>query len=93
MGYGIGWGIHRSTGRGGMGLAMAAVGVMAFCLGVGHLVLAQDLLNAARSAGNADSSDTLFDVVPLLPAHLSIKHWICIGIGLMACYRGVESQQ
>ena len=51
MGYGIGWGIHRVTGRGGTGLALAAVGVMAVALFVGQLFYAQDVLNMVRDAG------------------------------------------
>ena len=51
MGYGIGWGIHRVTGRGGTGLALAAVGVMVAALFVGQLFYAQDVLNMVRDAG------------------------------------------
>ena len=93
MGYGIGWGIHRATGRGGPGLALLAVGIMIACLGVSHLVWAQDVLNAVRDAGNADPSANLFDAFPIAMSSLGIMHWVCIAFGLMACYRGVEQQQ
>ncbi|MGI4790339.1 MAG: hypothetical protein ACRYFS_15990 [Janthinobacterium lividum] len=93
MGYGIGWGIHRATGRGGAGLALLAVGIMVSCLGVSHLVWAQDVLNEVRAAGNADASATLFDAFPIAMSSLGIMHWVCITFGLMACYRGVEAQQ
>ena len=93
MGYGIGWGIHRVTGRGGTGLALAAVGVMAVALFVGQLFYAQDILSAARDTGHADSSATLFDALPFSVTHLAVTHWICMAFGLLACYRGVEQQQ
>ena len=93
LGYGIGWGIHRVTGRGGPGLALTAVGVMIASLCVSHLVWAQDILNLARSEGNVDPGMTLFDAFPLAMATLGIMHWVCIIFGLLACYRGVEQQQ
>ena len=93
MGYGIGWGIHRATGRGGPGLALLAVGIMITCLGVSHVVLAQDMLNAARASGDADSSVSLLDAFPIAVGHLGFMHWVCILFGVMACYRGVEAQQ
>ena len=93
MGYGIGWGIHRATGRGGPGLALLAVGIMIACLGVSHVVWAQDILNAARASGDADSSVTLLDAIPIAVGHLGLMHWVCILFGLLACYRGVEAQQ
>ncbi|MBV9849160.1 MAG: hypothetical protein JO250_05670 [Armatimonadetes bacterium] len=92
LGYGIGWGIHRVTGRGGSGLALAAVGVMVVCLGVAHLVMAQDFLSAAQAAGRAAPGTTLLDAFPIVVGHLGIMHWVCIAFGLMACYRGVEQQ-
>jgi len=93
MGYGIGWGIHRVTGRGGTGLALAAVGIMAVALFVGQLFYAQDILNAVREAGRADVSATLFDALPVSVTHLGVIHWVCMAFGLLACYRGVEQQQ
>ena len=93
MGYGIGWGIHRVTGRGGTGLALAAVGVMAVALFVGQLFYAQDVLNMVRDAGHADASATLFDALPVSVTHLGPMHWVCMAFGLLACYRGVEQQQ
>lgn len=93
MGYGIGWGIHRVTGRGGTGLALAAVGVMAVALFVGQLFYAQDILNMVRDAGHADASATLFDALPVSVTHLGFMHWVCMAFGLLACYRGVEQQQ
>lgn len=93
MGYGIGWGIHRVTGRGGTGLALAAVGVMAVALFVGQLFYAQDILNMVRDAGRADASATLFDALPVSVTHLGPMHWVCMAFGLLACYRGVEQQQ
>jgi len=93
LGYGIGWGIHRVTGRGGSGLALVAVTVMLVALGVSHLVWAQDILSAARDAGRADPSVTLFDVFPIAMGHLGVLHWVCIAFGLLACYRGMEQQQ
>lgn len=93
MGYGIGWGIHRATGHGGTGLALAAVGVMAVALFVGQLFYAQDILNVVRDAGHADASATLFDALPVSVTHLGPMHWVCMAFGLLACYRGVEQQQ
>lgn len=93
MGYGIGWGIHRVTGRGGAGLALLAVGLMVACLGVSHLVWAQDVLNEVRAAGNAAPGTTFIDALPVAMASLGIMHWVCITFGLLACYRGVESQE
>lgn len=93
MGYGIGWGIHRVTGRGGTGLALAAVGIMAVALFVGQLFYAQDILNMVRDAGHADASATLFDALPVSVTHLGFMHWVCMAFGLLACYRGVEQQQ
>ena len=93
MGYGIGWGIHRATGRGGPGLALLAVGIMLTCLGVSHLVFAQDMLNAARADGGVDPRVTVFDVFPIAVGGLGFMHWVCILFGVMACYRGVEAQQ
>ena len=92
LGYGIGWGIHRVTGRGGPGLGLAAVGVMVFSLLVSHLVLAQDVLSAAQAGGRADSGVTLLDAFPQVLGRLGIMHWVCILIGLGACYRGMEQQ-
>jgi len=92
LGYGIGWGLHRIIGRGGSGMAMVAVGVMVASLGVSHLVYAQDVLVAARAAGNADMTTTLGDVFPFVIEHSGIMHWVCIAFGLFACYRGVEAQ-
>lgn len=93
MGYGIGWGIHRMTGRGGTGLALAAVGVMAVALFVGQLFYAQDILNVVRDAGRADASATFLDALPVSVTHLGPMHWVCMAFGLLACYRGVEQQQ
>lgn len=92
MGYGIGWGIHRVTGRGGAGIALLAVGLMVACLGVSHLVWTQDVLNQARAAGNADAGVTFMDALPVATAALGLMHWVCMGFGVLACYRGVESQ-
>lgn len=93
LGYGIGWGLHRIIGRGGSGMALVAVGVMVASLGVSHLVYAQDVLVAARAAGNADMTTTLGDVFPFVMEHAGLMHWVCIAFGLFACYRGVEAQQ
>ena len=93
MGYGIGWGIHRATGRGGPGLALLAVGIMIACLGVSHLVYAQDMLNAVRAEGGVDPRVTVFDAFPIAISSLGFMHWVCILFGVMACYRGVEAQQ
>ena len=93
LGYGIGWSIHRITGRGGSGMALLAVGIMFVCLGISHLVYAQDVLNVVRGAGHADTSATLFDAFPFAMSRLGIMHWVCIAFGLMACYRGMEAQQ
>ena len=92
MGYGIGWGLHRVTGRGGAGMAMLAVGLMVACLGVSHLVWAQDILNEARRQGAALPGMTLFDVLPVSMQPLGFMHWVCITFGLIACYRGVVQQ-
>lgn len=93
LGYGIGWGLHRIIGRGGSGLALVAVGVMVASLGVSHLVQAQDVLTAARAAGNADMTTTLGDVFPFVIEKAGIMHWVCIAFGLFSCYRGVEARQ
>lgn len=92
MGYGIGWGIHRVTGRGGPGLAMLAVGLMIACLGVSHLVWTQDVLSEARRLGDADPGVTVLEAFPIAVGHLGFMHWVCIAFGLLACYRGVEQQ-
>lgn len=93
LGYGIGWGIHRVTGRGGPALALVAVTVMTVALCVSHLVWAQDVLNMVRDPGRASDGATLFDAFPIAMAHLGIMHWVCIVFGLLACYRGMEQQQ
>ena len=93
MGYGIGWGIHRATGRGGAGLAVLAVGIMLACLGVSHLVWTADVLSAARALGGVPASMTVLDAFPIAMSSLGIMHWVCIAFGVMACYRGVEAQQ
>jgi hypothetical protein len=92
IGYGIGFGIWKFTGRGSVGLAAAAVGIMIVSLGIAHIVFAADMLNAAKASGDADQSITLFDAVMELPQMFSPMHWICIVIGLFACWRGVEGQ-
>lgn len=93
MGYGIGWGLHRIMGRGGSGLALVAVGVMVASLGVSHLVYAQDLLNKVGATHSLRAGVTALDVFPIVIQSLGPMHWVCIAFGLLACYRGVESQQ
>ena len=91
LGYGIGWGIHRVTGDGGTGLALAAVGVMAAALFVGQVVLRAG--HPEHGTERADASATLFDALPVSVTHLGPLYWVCMGFGLLTCYRGVEQQQ
>ncbi len=93
QGYAIGWAIHRMTGRGGPGLAVAAVGIMIGSLVLSHFVLAYDTLNAARAVGDADNSISVAQAFPIVIKHQTFMHWMLILLGLYACYRGVEQRQ
>lgn len=92
VGYGIGYGIWSQTRRGSVGLAFAAIGIMIASLFIAHLVYAGDILNQARAQGNADPGVTIFDALPVAMSSFSPMHWVCILIGLAACWRGVEQQ-
>jgi hypothetical protein len=93
VGYAIGYSIWKFTGRGGPGLAAAAVGIMIVSLVIAHLVYAADVLNLVRDAGKADPGATLFDALPFAMSTFRFWHWICIAIGIGACWRGVEQQE
>jgi hypothetical protein len=99
VGYGIGFCICKATGRGGPGLAAAATGIMIVSLLIAHFVYAADFLNLIR-ATIADDPDTDIDpnvtVVQIFPLAMSTfrpMHWICLAIGIVACWRGVEQQE
>jgi hypothetical protein len=92
VGYGIGAGIWHFTNRGGTQLAFASVGVMIFSLAVAHLVYAADVLGEVRAAGNADPGVTLFDALPVAMSTFSPMHWVCIAIGVAACWGAAHRQ-
>ena len=92
VGYATGYGIYMFTGRGSAGLASGAVGVMIVGLLVGHLVYVQDVVNAAQADGPLPAGvNAMTAFVPVME-HFNFMHWVCIAIGLGACYRGVEQQ-
>jgi len=92
IGWGIGAGIWHFTNRGGNQLASASVGVMMLCLFIAHVVLAFDILNEARANGNADAGVTVFDAFPQVMGMLTPMHWICILIGVVACFNAAHKQ-
>jgi len=92
IGWGIGAGIWHFTNRGGNQLASASVGVMMFSLLVAHFVLAFDLLNDARASGIAPPGLTVFDVFPQVMGMLGPMHWVCILIGVVACFNAAHRQ-
>ncbi len=93
MGYGIGWGLHRLTGRGGAGMAALAVGIMVGCLLLSHVIWAQDLLTASRSGPDGDPSLTLGDAFSFVMSNAGFMHWVLIAIGLYACFQGMMRRQ
>lgn len=93
VGYGIGWGLHRMTGRGGTMLAAMAVGVFVVSLIVEHLVYAGDVLQMLHTGADADPSATFGEAFKLVLTQSGIMHWVVILIGLYACYRGVMRRQ
>ncbi|BDI32545.1 hypothetical protein CCAX7_45960 [Capsulimonas corticalis] len=92
VGYGIAYGITSVTRRGGVGLSLAAVGIMIFSLLVAHFVYAGDLLNEARTQGVADPAMTVLDALPIAMRAFQPQHWICVVVGLAACWRGAQQK-
>lgn len=92
VGYGTGYGIYTFTRRGSAGLATAAVAIMVLGLLVGHLVYTQDMINLLQTEGRLPPGfNVITGFVPVLQS-FNLMHWVCIAIGLGACYRGVEQQ-
>jgi hypothetical protein len=91
IGWGIGAGIWHFTNRGGNQLASASVGVMMLSLLIAHFVLAFDVLNDARANGIGDGL-TVFDVFPQVIGMLGPMHWVCIFIGVIACFNAAHKQ-
>ncbi|HEY3333324.1 MAG TPA: B-box zinc finger protein [Capsulimonadaceae bacterium] len=93
IGYGVGFGIHKVTGRGGTALGIMGVLVMVVSLFAGHLSYAADVLNAARAEdASIPASLTAFDVFRETLGSFGFMHWVCVAIGLGACYRAIEAQ-
>jgi len=92
IGWGIGAGIWHFTNRGGNQLASASVGVMMLSLFIAHFVLASDVLNELRDKGMADSGATVFDAFPVVMGMLGPMHWVCILIGVVACFNAAHRQ-
>jgi hypothetical protein len=93
IGYGIGFGLHKVVGRGGMGMALLAVGIMVFGLLIGQLVFTADELGKLQADDPTFATATTAQLFPYLLTHMSPMHWICVVIGLFACFRGMNSQQ
>jgi len=91
IGYGIGFGIHKITHRGGPLLAMLGVAIMIVSLLVGHLSYAADLLQAAKAHGEVPPGVTVFDIYGDTLKSFGFMHWICVVIGVGACYRAINA--
>jgi len=92
VGYGVGFGIHKVTGRGGAGLASAGVAVMLLSLLVGHCTYVYDLLGALHASGQVPDTFSFFDAFGPVLQSLGVMHWVCIAIGVGACFRAIEAQ-
>jgi hypothetical protein len=92
IGYGVGFAIYKVTGQGGAGLAFGGSALMALGLLIGHLVYASDVLGAYRQELGLSDSATIFSAFGPLMATLSLRHWMCVAIGLGACFRAIEAQ-
>lgn len=88
LGYGVGYGLHKFTGTGAGMMPGIACLIMLAGLAVGHLVYVGD---AIHSAG-AGVSVNFMDAIPVVMRSFSPMHWICLFIGVIACWRGVERQ-
>jgi len=93
VGYGIGFGIHKFTGRGGTGLAAAAVGIMVVSLFIAHVVFGYDELQKAMAHDPSLAGVSALDIIPALPSMFSPMHWVCIAIGMYSCWRAMEQQE
>lgn len=89
LGYGIGICLHRMSGRGGADLALLACGIMLVSLVVGELVFTQDVVNMVAARGRTVS---FAEALPVAMSSHGVMHWVCLAIGLYACYRGMEQQ-
>lgn len=92
IGYGIGYGLCMVTRRGGMGMALLAVGIMVISLLIGQLVLTSDALNKMRVGSPELAGVTTAAVFPLLLSHMGFMYWICIAFGLYSCFKSVARQ-
>ena len=93
IGYGIGYGLHAVTRRGGTGMAFLAVGIMFACLLVSHLVLASDYLAVARAGGDSLPGVSPMMVLPIVLKDQNFMHWVLIAIGLYSCFQGMMRRQ
>jgi hypothetical protein len=93
MGYGIGWGLHRLTRRGGPKMAAIALGIMLVSLVVSHLVMVQDILTQVRSGPDGDVGLTYAQAIGPVLGSLGFMHWLLIAIGLYSCFQGMMRRQ
>jgi hypothetical protein len=85
LGFAVAMSLRAFTGRGGQTMALTAVGVLIVCLGISHALYAQDLLNAARAAGDADAGVTFADAFPIAMGQLKFVHWILVAGSVFVC--------
>ena len=85
LGAAVAMSLRSLTGRGGITMALTAAGILLVCLGVSHLVYAQDVMNQARAGGELNPGVTFSDVFPLAMGNLKSVHWIFVAGSVFVC--------
>lgn len=85
LGLAISGSLRAFTQRGGQAMALTAAGIMLVCLGIGHLLLVQDILNQMRANGDSGAGTPFFDLFSSVMSQLSFAHWMFAAGGVMLC--------
>lgn len=85
LGFAVAMSLRAFTGRGGQTMALTAVGVLIVCLGISHALYAQDLLSAARAAGDVGAEVTFADAFSTAMGQFKFIHWILVAGSVFAC--------
>jgi len=78
--------LRAFTGRGGVATGFIATGVMIVCLGFGHWLYVQDVLNQANAAGGLGAGATDSGTFSAVMDHLNPTHWMLVLCSVIACF-------
>ncbi len=90
IGYGVGLGIAKVTGRAGTGVALEAVLVTALSLLIGHIVYSCDILAKVEAERGMTGISMTPDLFFRMTSHLPPWHWIVAALGLYSAFKAVE---